>query len=151
MGCVKPFHDPADLNYGGPHGAQNAAADIDGGQMDGFVAQAEKGEGCSTDDPELQSMHRDRPGHCIDVMGYHDAREIPNYWTYAHDFVLQDHMFEPNSSVEPARASVRGLGVVGVLHQRARSVLVYELAPEPEPDHQARTRSTRAPSTRGPI
>jgi phospholipase C len=29
-------------------------------------------------------------------MGYHDAREIPNYWTYAKDFVLQDHMFEPN-------------------------------------------------------
>ena len=28
-------------------------------------------------------------------MGYHDAREIPNYWTYARDFVLQDHMFEP--------------------------------------------------------
>ena len=28
-------------------------------------------------------------------MGYHDAREIPNYWTYAEDFVLQDHMFEP--------------------------------------------------------
>jgi phospholipase C len=33
-----------------------------------------------------------------DVMGYHDAREIPNYWTYASDFVLQDHMFEPNAS-----------------------------------------------------
>src|SRR5207247_4446782 len=32
----------------------------------------------------------------IDVMGYHDASEIPNYWTYARDFVLQDHMFEPN-------------------------------------------------------
>jgi phospholipase C len=31
-------------------------------------------------------------------MGYHDAREIPNYWTYAQDFVLQDQMFEPNSS-----------------------------------------------------
>jgi phospholipase C len=31
-------------------------------------------------------------------MGYHDAREIPNYWTYAHDFVLQDHMFEPVDS-----------------------------------------------------
>ena len=31
-------------------------------------------------------------------MGYHDAREIPNYWTYAHDFVLQDHMFEPDDS-----------------------------------------------------
>ena len=33
-----------------------------------------------------------------DVMGYHDAREIPNYWRWAHDFTLQDHMFEPTAS-----------------------------------------------------
>src|SRR5262249_41163345 len=33
-----------------------------------------------------------------DVMGYHVATDIPNYWTYARDFVLQDHMFEPTSS-----------------------------------------------------
>ena len=33
-----------------------------------------------------------------DVMGYHDAREIPNYWAYARHFVLQDHMFEPDAS-----------------------------------------------------
>ena len=31
-------------------------------------------------------------------MGYHDQREIPNYWAYATNFVLQDHMFEPNAS-----------------------------------------------------
>jgi hypothetical protein len=31
-------------------------------------------------------------------MGSHDAREIPNYWEYAQNFVLQDDMFEPNSS-----------------------------------------------------
>jgi phospholipase C len=31
-------------------------------------------------------------------MGYHDWREIPNYWDYAREFVLQDHMFEPNAS-----------------------------------------------------
>jgi phospholipase C len=31
-------------------------------------------------------------------MGWHDARQIPNYWTYAQNFVLQDMMFEPNSS-----------------------------------------------------
>jgi phospholipase C len=31
-------------------------------------------------------------------MGYHDAREIPNYWVYAKNFVLQDRMFEPNAS-----------------------------------------------------
>ncbi len=33
-----------------------------------------------------------------DVMGYHTAAEIPNYWTYAKDFVLDDHMFEPVAS-----------------------------------------------------
>ena len=31
-------------------------------------------------------------------MGYHTAAEIPNYWTYAQDFVLNDHMFEPVKS-----------------------------------------------------
>ena len=31
-------------------------------------------------------------------MGYHDAREIPNYWAYARSFVLQDAMFEPVAS-----------------------------------------------------
>jgi phospholipase C len=28
-------------------------------------------------------------------MGWHDGREIPNYWAYANAFVLQDHLFEP--------------------------------------------------------
>ena len=42
--CDKPFHDPADKNAGGPHGQTNATADINGGAMNGFVAQAEKCE-----------------------------------------------------------------------------------------------------------
>src|SRR5262249_23481714 len=33
-----------------------------------------------------------------DVMGYHTAAEIPNYWDYARNFVLDDHMFEPVKS-----------------------------------------------------
>jgi len=33
-----------------------------------------------------------------DVMGYHDWHEIPNYWAYARNFVLQDHMFQPDLS-----------------------------------------------------
>jgi phospholipase C len=92
--CVKPYHDSQDVNGGGPHGAANARADIDGGRMDGFIAQAEKGRrGCSaTNNPICSGTTPD------DVMGYHDAREIPNYWTYAKDFVLQDHMFEPDAS-----------------------------------------------------
>ncbi len=32
------------------------------------------------------------------MMGYHTAAEIPNYWAYAKNFVLQDHMFEPDAS-----------------------------------------------------
>jgi phospholipase C len=31
-------------------------------------------------------------------MGYHDAHEIPNYWAYARNYVLQDHMFQPDLS-----------------------------------------------------
>ena len=34
----------------------------------------------------------------LDVMGYHDRREIPNYWAYADNFVLQDRMFESAAS-----------------------------------------------------
>src|SRR5262249_37235094 len=33
------------------------------------------------------------PGGSIDVMGFHTQTEIPNYWAYARNFVLQDHMF----------------------------------------------------------
>lgn len=92
--CVAPYHDPADKNAGGPHGAVNAAADIDGGKMDGFIASTEKGKlGCViANNPNCGGSSK------LDVMGYHDAREIPNYWALAKYFVLQDHMFEPNSS-----------------------------------------------------
>ena len=31
-------------------------------------------------------------------MGYHTAREIPNYWAYAKRYTLQDHMFAPSDS-----------------------------------------------------
>jgi phospholipase C len=94
--CATPFHDPNDLNHGGPHGQDNASADINGGKMDGFIAQARGKSKGNCNDPFA-------PG-CVsstsepDVMGWHDAREIPNYWAYAHNFVLQDHMFEPNAS-----------------------------------------------------
>jgi phospholipase C len=97
-GCVTPFHDPAYLNYGGPHGQSNATADIDGGRMDGYVGQAEKGQGCSGTNPNCSPCTTSSTSKCVDVMGYHDAREIPNYWRYAQDYVLQDNMFEPNAS-----------------------------------------------------
>jgi phospholipase C len=92
--CVKPFHDTKDVNQGGPHGQSNAAADMDAGKMDGFIEQAEKAQkGCA--DPNDPSC---AGAGLVDVMGYHDDHEIPNYWTYAKNFVLQDRMFEANAS-----------------------------------------------------
>jgi phospholipase C len=93
--CIKPFHDRFDVNVGGPHSAANAVADIAHGKMNGFVAQAEQAASKCAYTNEPQCVPR-RAGR--DVMGYHTAAEIPNYWTWAQKFVLQDHMFEPVAS-----------------------------------------------------
>jgi phospholipase C len=105
-GCVQPFHETADKNFGGPHSQANAVADLDcsdfsartGCNMDGFVAQAEHGQKCTSTDPNCSPCTSDTQAKCVDAMGYHDASEIPNYWTYARDFALQDHLYEPNAS-----------------------------------------------------
>ncbi|MGB0096130.1 MAG: alkaline phosphatase family protein [Solirubrobacteraceae bacterium] len=97
-GCVRPYHDTADRNRGGPHGFANATADVAGGAMDGFIGQAEHAGVCAPNDPSCGRRCQQGQVSCTDVMGYHDASEIPNYWTYARDFVLQDHMFSPVSS-----------------------------------------------------
>src|SRR5450830_1702420 len=92
-GCVKPYHDPTDKNAGGPHGQTNATADINGGAMSGFVGQAEgAAKSCKPNDPACSA------GATTDVMGYKTGQDIPNYWTYAKDFTLQDHLFESNAS-----------------------------------------------------
>ena len=81
--CVAPFLDNRDRNFGGPHGHGSAIADVDAGRMDGFIAQAELHKG------RFAARH---------VMGYHDASSIPNYWTYARKYVLQDRMFASTSA-----------------------------------------------------
>jgi phospholipase C len=93
-GCVRPYHDTADINTGGPHDVADALADIDGGKMDGFVKQqvaALEKLGRCTPPAQPDCPIRSRS----DVMGYHTAAEIPNYWAYASNFSLDDHMFEP--------------------------------------------------------
>lgn len=93
-GCDRPSHDPSLVNGGGPHGKGAAAADLNGGLMDGFVRMSEShgGRGCGGFAGVCS------PGSPSDVMDYHDAREIPNYWRYAKNFVLDDHMFASNAS-----------------------------------------------------
>jgi phospholipase C len=93
--CVRPFHDRQDRSLGGPHSYAAAIADENGGKMDGFVGEQNRGmAGCErTFNPNCGTS-----GGTPDVMGYHDGSDIPNYWAYAHDFVLQDHMFESDAS-----------------------------------------------------
>jgi phospholipase C len=93
--CIRPYHDPADKNFGGPHSARDAALDMDSGRMDGFIGRAEAKMGTTCNAVGKPPCPPTGP---TDVMGYHDQREIPNYWAYAQNFVLQDHMFEPNAS-----------------------------------------------------
>jgi phospholipase C len=95
--CFRPFHDRSLINMGGPHHHAAAIDDIDGGKMDGFLTSQIQG---FADRCPLTPYHADCAGisrgveRRLDSIGWHDAREIPNYWSYAHRFVLQDHMFE---------------------------------------------------------
>ncbi|MGN6676929.1 MAG: alkaline phosphatase family protein [Streptosporangiaceae bacterium] len=96
-GCDRPYHDSSLVNGGAGHDRGAAITDINGGKMNGFVKSAELAisRGCSaTHPPPAVCLPKGPP----DVMGYHDAREIPNYWSYAHHFVLEDHRFEPVAS-----------------------------------------------------
>lgn len=89
------YHDTNDVNRGGPHGWDNAQPDIDNSKMDGFLDQAYKGT-IANGKPFVPS---NKPGeNPKDVMGWHDYREIPNYWNYARLYVLQDQMFESVAS-----------------------------------------------------
>ncbi|MDT4938428.1 MAG: hypothetical protein QOG80_2099, partial [Pseudonocardiales bacterium] len=92
--CQRPYVDHADVNGGGPHSHGDAVGDINGGKMNGFVEQLAKARhGCANPtDPACANTI------APDVLGYHTGTDIPNYWSLASQYVLQDHMFEPNSS-----------------------------------------------------
>ncbi len=93
-GCVPLYHDTSDVNGGGPHGHANFLADLADGGMDGFVREQQKGsrDCLNATNPACTN------GGVLDAAGYHDERELPNYWAYARRYVLQDHLFESDSS-----------------------------------------------------
>ena len=93
--CIKPFLDPDQVvDSGGAHGPVAGKEDVDGGRMDGFIRVTDRHliRECRENRQSTACGKLRRPN----VMSYHDALQIPNYWRYARDFVLQDHMFEPN-------------------------------------------------------
>jgi phospholipase C len=106
--CVKPFHllagqPPCDLS----HDWQIAHAAYDHGAMDGFVWA----EGS------------------IYTMGYLDARDIPNYWSYARHFTLCDRFFSslngpsfPNHVYTVAAQSGGVITSIGTLKELERTL-----------------------------
>lgn len=92
--CVKPYHDKNLLDAGGPHRTYHHEVGVNGGKMNGFLKAVwpERARFGCFKVGDVRCM----PGTILpDVAGYKTRREIPNYWRYADEFVLQDHMFEP--------------------------------------------------------
>jgi phospholipase C len=145
--CLGPYHDVSSRNTGGPHGHGNAVEDIAGGSMDGFIAQAQRGkaQACREVDSPFCSRHPRRP----DVMGYHDWREIPNYWDYASHFVLQDHMFESDSSwsLRQQRDVLRSgaARLIDARHLESAAVLRHGARGPPTPQRHAAARLLHRP------
>jgi len=97
--CVPPYHSTSHLQQGGPHDQRASTADVNGGRMDGFVSTVvDRSQYCADHrgDPQCAD-YLGREGQ-PDVMSYHTDEEIPNYWRYAEEFVLQDHLFAPADS-----------------------------------------------------
>jgi phospholipase C len=94
-GCsVRLFHDRRQINTGGPHSHQAFVRSYNHGKMNGFqrALRLVTTRCRNPNDPSCRFLGRP------DVMGYHTAREIPNYWAYARAFGLQDHFYEQISS-----------------------------------------------------
>jgi len=94
--CVRPYHDATLKQEGGPHALKQSVMDVNRGRMNGFVRAVVAGPNdCADSRLAVDCRHGTDlgPARQPDVMSWHDAREIPNYWRYAKRFVLQDHMF----------------------------------------------------------
>jgi len=97
--CVPPYHNRSQVMQGGPHSQKASVAVVNGGAMDGFIRTVVKGPMYCADhrmDPSCSSYLG--PQGQPDVMSYLTGRDIPNYWTYAKRFVLQDRLFAPADS-----------------------------------------------------
>ena len=100
--CWRPYHDRDFFDASGPHGQIASRITVNGGRMDGSIRALEQiGNGCQNpinlDAYPCVHAHAGPQGQ-PDVLGYHTAREIPNYWAYAKRYTLQDHMYAPSDS-----------------------------------------------------
>ena len=93
--CSTPYEATSLIANGGPHGNPHSIMSINKGKMDGFIRAAALGG------DSFCLLYRDNdecadsfgPQGQPDVMSYYTREQIPNYWTYADEFVLQDRFF----------------------------------------------------------
>jgi phospholipase C len=94
--CVYPWHDASDIQNGGPHGSTDATKDINGGAMNGFISQYDTALQRCQSQPGSPNCGISKP--YPDVMGYKLRSDLPEYWAYADNYVLMDHMFAPGQA-----------------------------------------------------
>ena len=139
----------ADKNFGGPHGAPAFTADVNGGQMDGFVKEAESGTKLHGQRPGVQPLHSGQTA----VQRRHGlprrARDPELLDLRARLRPAGPHV-RAERVLEPARAPLWCPG--GRRSARNRRIrLVHERAPEPDPPSALPGRlRPAARSTRGP-
>ena len=111
---------PGDMNAGGPH--ERARRRSTTSTAARWTASSRR-----PSRPARQALQarpaiaRLRAAPPADVMGYHDAREIPNYWSYAQQLRAPGPHVRAERVLEPAGAPVPRLRLVGELHAARRS------------------------------
>jgi phospholipase C len=92
------YHSRRLRQKGGPHNWKTSAASFNAGAMDGFISALPGTQRWCVNRYKKACKRFTGPARQPDVMSWHDDREIPNYWRYAEEFVLQDRMFAPADS-----------------------------------------------------
>ena len=98
-GCFRPYHDRDVYDEGGPHNQAASRITVHGGAMDGAIrALRTIPTSCRKHPRPVCAAAKRGPQGQPDLLGYHTAHEIPNYWAYARTYGLQDRMFAPSDS-----------------------------------------------------
>jgi phospholipase C len=98
--CRRPYHDTTLYDAGAAHSHGASVMSVNDGKMNGFVRALRNFFSICNTQPNRYECRRAKPGPNgqPDVMGFHTAAEIPNYWAYAKKYLLQDRMFAPSDT-----------------------------------------------------
>ena len=99
--CSRPYHTTSQYQRAGRHNDVATKLDVNGGAMNGFVKSLsidhETPRCWAT--PTIPACRRFvGPQQQPDVLSYLTGKDIPNYWRYAHQYVLADRTFAPSDS-----------------------------------------------------